>query len=122
MDLEEKNKPDEASRIFLQAWNETTNDFEKFLAAHYVARHQKSVPEKLKWIEATLQLAQKINDDYVKGIFPSLYSNIATCYEELGDLENAKKNYELANSFKDKLSVNGPFITGQKLICMQAIC
>jgi len=122
MDLEEKNKPDEASRIFLQAWNEATKDFEKFIAAHYVTRHQKSVPEKLKWIEATLQLAQKINDDYVKGIFPSLYSNIATCYEELGDLENAKKNYELANSFKDKLSVNGPFITGQKLICMQAIC
>ena len=122
MDLEGQSKPEEAGSLFLQAWNEATNDFEKFIAAHYVTRHQKSVPDKLKWVEATLQLALKINNDYVKGIFPSLYSNIATCYEELGDLENAKKNYELANSFKDKLSVNGPFITGQKLICMQAIC
>jgi len=114
MDLEEKNKPEEASRIFLQAWNEATNDFEKFIAAHYVTRHQKSVPDKLKWVEATLQLALKINNDYVKGIFPSLYSNIAKCYEELGDLDNAKKNYELANTFKDKLSDNGPFYHGTK--------
>jgi tetratricopeptide (TPR) repeat protein len=114
MDLEGKSRPEEASRIFLQAWNEATNDFEKFIAAHYVTRHQKSVPDKLKWLEATLQLALKINNDYVKGIFPSLYSNIAKCYEELGDLDNAKKHYELAISFKDILSDNGPFYHGTK--------
>jgi len=114
MDLEEKNKPEEAGRIFLQAWNEATNDFEKFIAAHYVTRHQKSVPDKLNWVEATLQLALKINNDYVKGVLSSLYSNIAKCYEELGDHDNAKKNYELANKFKDKLSDNGPFYHGTK--------
>lgn len=114
MELEENGKPEEASRIFLQAWNEATNDFEKFIAAHYVTRHQKSVADKLKWVETALQLALKINNDYVKGIFSSLYLNIAKCYEELGDLENAKKNYELANSFKDKLSDNGPFYHGTR--------
>ena len=114
MDIEGKSKPEEASKIFLKAWNEATNDFEKFIAAHYVTRHQKSVPDKLKWVEATLQLALKINNDYVKGVFPSLYSNMAKCYEELGDLDNAKKNYELANPFKDKLSDNGPFYHGTK--------
>lgn len=114
IDLEGKSQPEEASRIFLQAWNEATNNFEKFIAAHYVTRHQKSVPDKLKWVEATLQLALKINNDYVKGVFPSLYSNIAKCYEELGDLDNAKKNYELVNSFKDKLPDNGPFYHGTK--------
>jgi rifampin ADP-ribosylating transferase len=41
MEKEEQGKPEEASKIFLQSWDETTNDFEKFLAAHYVARHQK---------------------------------------------------------------------------------
>ncbi len=103
MDVEGKSKPEEASRIFLQAWNEATNDFEKFIAAHYVTRHQKSVPNKLKWFETTLQLALKINNDYIKGISPSLYFNISKCYEQLGDLDKAKKNYELAISFKDKL-------------------
>ena len=48
MDLEAKSKPEEASRIFLQAWNEATNDFEKYLAAYYVTRHQKSIPDKNK--------------------------------------------------------------------------
>ena len=114
MDLEGKSKPEEASRIFLQAWNEASDDFEKFIAAHYVTRHQKSIPDKLKWVEATLQLALKINDDYVKGVFPSIYSNIAKCYEELGDLVIAKKNYELANTFKDKLPENGPFYHGTR--------
>jgi hypothetical protein len=28
MGIEDKGKPEEASRLFLQAWNEATNDFE----------------------------------------------------------------------------------------------
>ena len=50
MEAEDKGNPDGASRLFLQAWNEATNDFEKFTAAYYVARHQKSVRYKLKWL------------------------------------------------------------------------
>src|SRR5207253_6311868 len=112
--MEAKSKPGEASRLFLQAWNESTNDFEKFTAAYYVARHQKNIPDKLKWLETALQFALKINDDSVKSAFPSLYSNIAKCYKELSDPDNAKKNYELALSFKDKPSDKGPFYHGTK--------
>jgi tetratricopeptide (TPR) repeat protein len=50
----------------------------------------------------------------LRGAFPSLYSNIAKCYEDLGNLENAKKNYELANSFKEKIFDRGPFYHGTK--------
>jgi tetratricopeptide (TPR) repeat protein len=114
MVMEEKDKPEEASKLFLQAWNEAANDFEKFTAAYYVARHQKNAPDKLKWIQTSLQLALKINNDTVKAAFPFLYSNLANCYEELGDLANAKKNYELENSFTDKPSDKGPFYHGTK--------
>jgi hypothetical protein len=114
MDMEEKGKPEEAGRLFLQAWNEATNDFEKFTAAHYVARHQKNVPDKLKWLETGLEFALKINNDAVKGAFPALYLNIAKCYEDLNDPGNAKKNYELAISCSDKLSDKGPFYHGTK--------
>ncbi len=107
MDMEGKGKPDDASRLFLQAWNEATNDFEKFTAAHYVARHQKSAADKLKWDETALQLALKINDDTVKATFPSLYLNIAKGYEDLNDLANAKRNFELAHSFIHLLPGNG---------------
>ena len=114
MGMEEKGRPTEASELFLQAWNETTNDFEKFIAAYYVARHQENPSDKLKWLETTLQFALKINDDTVKSAFPSLYLNIAKCHEELGDPDNAKKNYELSNSFKEKPSDNGPFYHGTR--------
>jgi len=114
MSMEEKSQPGEASRLFLLAWNEATNDFEKFIAAYYVARHQENTSDKLKWLETGLQFALKIHDVTVTSAFPSLYSNIAKCYEDLNDHDNAKKNYELAISFKDKLSDNGPFYHGTK--------
>jgi tetratricopeptide (TPR) repeat protein len=114
MGMEEKGKPEEASKLFLQAWNEATNDSEKFISAHYVARHQKNISDKLKWLETALQFALNINNDTVKSAFPSLYSNIAKCYEALNDPGKAKKNYELATSFRDKPSDKGPFYHGTK--------
>ena len=114
MGMEEHDRPEEAGKLFLQAWNEATNDHEKFLAAHYVARHQKNVHDKLKWLETALQFALKINDDSVKSAFPSLYSNIAKCYDDLSDSDKAKKNYELAASFRDRPSDKGPFYHGTK--------
>lgn len=114
MDMEQKGEPEEASRLFLQAWNDAINDFEKFTASYYVDRHQKNVSDKLKWLETALQSALKINNDAVKGAFPSLYLNIAKCYEDLSDHDNAKKNYELAISFTDKPSDKGPFYHGTK--------
>jgi tetratricopeptide (TPR) repeat protein len=97
MVMEESGKPEDASLIFLKAWSEATDDFERFIAAYYVALHQKNIPDKLKWLETSLQFALKINDNTVKSAFPSLYLNIAKCYEELCDPDKAKKNYELSN-------------------------
>ena len=61
-----------------------------------------------------MQFALKINDDAVKSALPSLYSNIAKCYEELGDRDKAKENSELAISFKNNPSDKGPFYHGTK--------
>lgn len=114
MEMEGKDKPEEASRLFLQAWNEAANDFEKFTAAHYVARHQKDSSDKLRWLETALQHALKIDDHSVKAAYPSLYSNIAKCYEGLNDAESAKKYHKLAASFSGKPSDAGPFYHGTK--------
>ena len=114
MGMEENGKSEEASKLFLQAWNEATNDFEKFIAAHYVSRHQKNVPDKLKWLETTLKHALKVNDDTVMSAFPSLYLKISNCYDDLGDPAKAKKNHELATSFKDKPSDTRTFLSWNK--------
>src|SRR6185436_18580117 len=88
--------------------------FEKYLAAYYVARHQDNVPDKLRWIETALQFALKVNSESAKSALPKLYSNIAKCHEDLGDVDNAKKNFELANSFTGKPTDKGPFYHGTK--------
>ena len=112
--MEESSKPDEASRLFLQAWNEATNDFEKYLAAYYVARQQSNIPEKLKWLETALRSAVNVGNAAVVSAFPNLYSNIAKCYENLGDANNAKKNRDLADSFKGEPTDEGPFYHGTR--------
>lgn len=112
--MEETDKPEEASKLFLQAWNEATDDFEKFLAAHYIARHQKTVSDKLSWLETTLQFALKVNDNAVKSAFPSLYSNIAKCYQYLNDHIKAEEYSDLATSSKYNPSDKGLFYHGTK--------
>jgi tetratricopeptide (TPR) repeat protein len=114
MDLEGKGKLEEAGRLFLQAWNESSNDFERFIAAYQLSARQKNVSQELDWLETALQLALKINDDSVKAAFGFLYKRIGKCHEHLNDPENAKKNYELANSFTDQPSDKGPFYHGTK--------
>jgi rifampin ADP-ribosylating transferase len=114
MNAEDIGDSEEAGKIFLQAWNEATNDFEKFTAGYYVVRHAKNISEKLKWLEAVLEFGLKINDDTVKSAFPSLYQNIAKCYEDSGETGNAKKYYDLASSSKHKPSDKGPFYHGTK--------
>ena len=107
MSLEGQGKLEEASKVFTKAWNDATSNFEKFTAAHYVARHQASIADKLKWDETALQLALKIDDNTVKGVFPSLYLNIAKCYEDLGNFGKAKENYQLALSVTTSLTDDG---------------
>lgn len=112
--MEEEGKPEEAGRLFLQAWNEATNNFEKFISAHYLARNQNNAADKLIWLETALQFAMKINNDSVTSAFPYLYSEIAKCHEDLSDPDKAKRNYELATSFRGKPSDKGPFYHGTK--------
>src|SRR5690606_29059768 len=114
MALEDSGKPDEASIIFLQAWNEAMTDFEKFTAAHYVARHQKSGADTLKWLDISLQLALNINDSSVNSALPALHTKIAKIHEESGDLEKAKRHYELAKAANMNITDTGPFYHGTR--------
>lgn len=107
MAAEGKGENETAFTLFKQAWTEAGDDFEKFIAAHYVARHQTSVEDKLKWDETCLQLAKKLNDESVKTFYPSLYLNIGKCYEDLNEIENARTNYQLASSFAHYLPDDG---------------
>jgi hypothetical protein len=107
MNLEGEGKPEEARKIFLLAWEEATNDFEKCTAAHYVARYQNSAQEKLSWDKMALQLALKIDSDEMKIYLPSLYLNLAKGYEDCHAVDNARINYVLANQYAQLLPDDG---------------
>jgi tetratricopeptide (TPR) repeat protein len=114
MAVEEKGQAEEADKLYLQAWNEATNEHERFLAAWYLARRQENVSDKLKWNETALTLALSINNNTVSSAFPALYANLAKCYEEQGAHEKAKEYYELANSIADMPTDKGPFYHGTR--------
>jgi len=114
MRLEDSGDIEDAITMFHKAWREATDDYERFIAAYHLARQQKSITDKLKWMETSLQCALNINDDNVKSAYSTLYLNIAKCYEELCDSDNAKRNYELSNSYKGAPSDEGPFYHGTK--------
>lgn len=114
MGREEADQPDEAGKLFLQAWNEASNDFEKFMAAHFVARSQRDISERLKWLEAALQFALRADNPSAASALPTLYANIGQCYEQSQAPDKAKKNHELAASLKGYSPDKGPFYHGTK--------
>ena len=79
-----------------------------------MARHQATTLEKLEWLGRSFNYALKINDVTVKAAFPTLYSQIAECYEELNDLDKARKYSDLASSHSNDPSDTGPFYHGTK--------
>ena len=114
MAMEENGSPEDAHTLFLQAWNEATNDFEKFLAAHYIARHQTTASDRLKWLETSLEFASKADNIAAKSAFPAIYSNIAKCYEALDEPGKAKESAALGISFQNNPSDKGPVYHGTK--------
>lgn len=105
--LEGEGKPEEARRLFRQAWREATSDYERLIAAHYVARHQESIADKLKWDQTALRAAQNVRDYSLNKFFPSLYLNIGKDYEDLQQWEEARKNYEWAAAYAGFLPNDG---------------
>lgn len=114
MGMEDKGKLKEAGESFRKAWSEATNDFERFISAYYVARHQLDNLEKLNWFETSLQFALKWKDESAKSAFPALYQNIAKCYEDMGDLDKAKMNEQLSKVHEAPPTDKGPFYHGTK--------
>lgn len=114
MEMETQGKPEEAGKLFLQGWNEASNDFEKFLAAYYLSRYQQTVSDKLQWLETTLHFALKVDDNTVASAFPALYTSISQCYRELNRPDEAKINSDLGATYKSNPSDKGPFYHGTR--------
>ena len=87
---------DEACAAYRQAWETAGDDYEACIAAHYVARCQESPDEILRWNQVALQRAAAAGKERVKEFYPSLYLNMGSSYERLGNMEAAQRYYRLA--------------------------
>lgn len=96
MEAEATGNTHNAFRLFTEAWESASNDFEYFTAAHYLARHQPTPADALSWNLQSLHFAEKLPREGMEQSFPSLYLNVAKCYEETGDNDLAAKYYQLA--------------------------
>jgi tetratricopeptide (TPR) repeat protein len=109
MKAESEGRIDEARLLFVQAWKQSKNDFDACIAAHYVARHQKTLEETLHWNNEALERAEAVNDERVHGFYPSLYLNFGKAHEDLGNWEQAKRHYELAAAKMSNLPLEGRY-------------
>ena len=85
-----------AHSLYEKAWELAQDDYDASIAAHYVARHQASHKEKLYWNQVALTKANAVAGDRVQEFYPSLFLNMGQSYELLGDLNEAKRYYDLA--------------------------
>lgn len=82
--------PEEALRLFEQAWAIRRDDFDAAIAAHFLARHQSSAEETLRWNALAVEHAVSLQDDRCAELLASLYLNLGDSHARLGQREPAR--------------------------------
>ena len=108
MQAEGEGRLSDAKAFFTQAWEASTDDYDACIAAHYLARHQETEEEKLRWNEISLQRAESTDIERLREFFPSLLLNLGHSHEMLGRPAEARAYFERAQSMLDALST-GPY-------------
>ncbi|MCR8572815.1 hypothetical protein [Streptomyces sp. Isolate_219] len=84
MQAEAEGRAGAARALFQQAWDSAADDYEACIAAHYLARHQNSPEETLRWNQECLDRADRVGDERVAGFYPSLHLNMGHACRQLG--------------------------------------
>lgn len=108
MQAEAEGRPNNARALFNQAWAASQDDYDRCMAAHFVARHQDSLQEMLQWNLEALARAKAVGDERVRSFYPSLYLNLGYSYEMLGKRAEPRRHYEMAAERLDELPP-GPY-------------
>lgn len=103
----EGSDPAAAKRCFDEAWELATDDYEACVAAHYVARHQDTPADALRWNQIALDRARASADPEVAGFLPSLHLNLGKALEDTGQLAPARLQYQQARATVASLPDDG---------------
>jgi hypothetical protein len=75
--MECEGTPEQARRLFQEAWDALRDDYDAAIAAHYLARHQPTAALTLEWNARAVQHCERVADDRRSELLPSLYLNLA---------------------------------------------
>jgi hypothetical protein len=106
-----------ATEFFARAWAARADDFEAAVAAHYVARVQATMAEKLAWdarAASHAEAARAAGDARVNGLLASLNLNVGDGLLEQGRRAEAREAAARAEAGLDFLAEDGyrAFVAG----------
>ena len=102
-----EGSPADALRLFEQAWALRTDDFEAAVAAHFVARHQPTPADTLRWNALAVHHAECVSDGRAAELLASLYLNLADAHEKLDERDAATTAVKRAAMHLDQLPAGG---------------
>lgn len=82
---------DDARELFARAWDVAADDYDRAIAAHYIAHLEPDVAVAHHWNQVALEHAQK--DERAAGFMGSLLVSLGGTYERLGDSERAERYF-----------------------------
>lgn len=81
--------PEEARRCFEEAWAARRDDYDACIAAHFLARHQPTPRDTLRWNALAVRHAEAVPNGRAAALMASLYLNLGDSYANVGDFDAA---------------------------------
>jgi tetratricopeptide (TPR) repeat protein len=105
--MECEGNPDEARRLFEEAWDARRDDYDASVAAHFLARHQATPADTLHWNALAVRHAEAVSGDRADELKASLYLNLADSYAATGNITAAMEAVNRAVASLDLLPAGG---------------
>ena len=99
--------PAEAQKLFERAWSMRRDDFDAAIAAHFVARHQPTPEDTLRWNALAVQHAEVVTDGRATALLASLYLNLGDAQFNVGDVVSAAESATRAAECLEVLPKDG---------------
>jgi hypothetical protein len=98
---------DAARHLFEQAWDARRDDYDASIAAHFLARQQASVGERLHWNMLAAEHAELVADGRARGFKASLYLNLGDAFLAAGQPDEARAAVDKAAAGLADISESG---------------
>ena len=99
--------PGAARPLFEQAWDARRDDYDAAIAAHFLARHQPTPEDTLRWNDLAARHAERVGDGRADALLPSLYLNLGDALAGVGQLAPALDAARRARDRLDALPHDG---------------